>query len=144
MRFLRVSLAFFLVGSAAACHHATINTDLQPGSTTIDQQWASSWVFGLVPPKTVETASTCTNGVARVETVRSFVNGLVGILTFGIYTPMTIKVTCAAGGSASLENEGAVKVEVEAEASAEEIGEAFSEAALLSKEKGAPVYVVIK
>ncbi len=141
MRFSRVLLVLILVGPVAACYHATINTDLQPGSTTIDQEWASSWVFGLVPPKTVETASECTNGVARVETEQTFLNGLVGILTFGIYTPIHIKVTCASGGSASLESEGAV--EVEAGASPEEIREALSEAAALSKEKGAAVYVVL-
>jgi hypothetical protein len=39
--------------------------------------------------------------VAKVETRHSFLNQLVGILTLGIYTPMHIKVTCAAGGSAS-------------------------------------------
>lgn len=141
MRFSRVLLALILVGPVAACYHATINTDLQPSSTTIDQQWASGWVFGLVSPKTVETASKCTNGVARVETVQSFANGLVGFLTFGIYTPMTIKVTCATSGSASLESEGAV--EAEAGASPEEIREVLSEAAALSKETGAAVYVVL-
>jgi len=36
-----------------------------------------------------------------VETQLSFVNGLVGVLTLGIYTPMEILVTCAAPGSAS-------------------------------------------
>ena len=36
--------------------------------------------------------------MARVETKLSFLNQLVGSLTFGIYTPMEIKVTCAAGG----------------------------------------------
>ena len=31
----------------------------------------------------------------------SFLNGLVGALTWGIYTPMNINVQCAAGRSAS-------------------------------------------
>ena len=47
----------------------------------------------------METASRCPNGVARVETQLSFVNQLVSFLTLGIFTPMSIKVTCAAGGS---------------------------------------------
>ncbi len=142
MRFTRTLLALILVGSFAACYHATIETDLEPSMTTIDQPFASSWVFGLVPPKTVEAASKCTNGVARVETELSFVNGLVGILTFGIYTPMHIEVTCAAGGSASLDGEDAV--EVGAGATPDEIREAFTKAAALSKETGAAVYVVMK
>ena len=55
-----------------------------------------------MPPETVETMRGCPTGVARVETRQSFVNGLVGILTFGIYTPMEIIVTCANGPGASL------------------------------------------
>ena len=39
-------------------------------------------------------------GVAKVETVHSFVNQLVGAITFGIFTPMSIKVTCAGRGRA--------------------------------------------
>jgi hypothetical protein len=44
----------------------------------------------------------CPAGVARVETRQSFANGLVGMITFGIYTPMEIIVTCADGPGASL------------------------------------------
>jgi hypothetical protein len=54
----------------------------------------------LVPPSVVETASQCPNGVARVETQHSFLNGLAAALTFSIYTPMTITVQCASAGGA--------------------------------------------
>jgi hypothetical protein len=91
------SLVFF-----AGCYHATIETGLVPSTTVINESFASCWVYGLVPPSTVATASKCPDGVAIVETQQSFVNGLVGILTFGIYTPMDIRVTCAAKTSASL------------------------------------------
>ena len=50
-----------------------------------------------MPPETVSTQERCPNGVAKVETQHRFVNQLVGLLTLGIYTPMQIKVTCAAG-----------------------------------------------
>lgn len=81
----------------AGCYHATITTGATPSSVTIDNKWASSWVYGLVPPSTVETARQCPRGVARVETRLSFLNQLVGLLTLGIYTPMDIRVTCAEG-----------------------------------------------
>jgi hypothetical protein len=35
--------------------------------------------------------------VAKVETERSFLNGLVGAITWNIYTPMHVLVTCASG-----------------------------------------------
>ena len=87
----------------SACYHATIETGATPSSTVIKQAFASSWIYGLVPPKTVNAASQCPNGVARIETQLSFVNQLVGFLTLGIYTPMEITVTCAASGRASLD-----------------------------------------
>jgi hypothetical protein len=85
-----------------ACWHATVETGLTPSTKVLEQKWASSWIYGLVPPKTVETASRCPDGVAKVETQLSFLNQVVHILTLGIYTPMEIRVTCAlpAGTSA--------------------------------------------
>jgi hypothetical protein len=58
----------------------------------------SGWILGLVPPSTVSTAAKCPAGPAKAETQLSFVNQLVSFLTLGIYTPMAIKVTCAAAG----------------------------------------------
>ena len=90
-----------LAGSGTACYHATIETGATPSTTVIRKGFASGWIYGLVPPSTVSTASQCPTGVARVETQLSFVNQLVSFLTLGIYTPMEIVVTCAASGSAS-------------------------------------------
>lgn len=65
------------------------------GSQTVDKAWASGWVLGLVPPKTIEAGDECRSGVAKVETQLSFANQLVSFLTGGIYTPMHVTVTCA-------------------------------------------------
>src|SRR3989454_5364405 len=87
----------------AGCFHATIETGLTPSTTVIDKSWASGWLWGLVPPSAIQTASKCTQGVAKVETQRSFLNQVVSALTGGIYSPMAIKVTCAQSGHASAE-----------------------------------------
>ena len=89
------------VAVSVSCYHATIETGRTASGQTISNPWAHSFVFGLVPPSTVNTAAQCPNGVAKVETVHSFLNGLVAALTFSIYTPMTITVSCASAGSAS-------------------------------------------
>jgi hypothetical protein len=86
----------------AACYHATIETGRPASPEVLEKSFASSWIYGLVPPSPVSTAARCPNGVAKVETQLSFVNQLVGFLTLGIYTPMSIKVTCASSGSAML------------------------------------------
>lgn len=101
MHFRGTCLIAVAAGLLGGCYHATIETGLPPSPQVIDQGFASGWIYGLVPPKTVTTASKCPSGVAKVETELSFVNQLVSLLTLGIYTPMHIRVTCAAGPSAS-------------------------------------------
>jgi len=94
----RVTASLLLaIAVLPACYHATIETGAKPSTTVIKKGFASGWIYGLVPPKTVEAAAQCPNGVARVETQLSFVNQLVSFLTLGIYTPMQIDVTCAEG-----------------------------------------------
>ncbi len=90
------SLGAALLILLAGCYHATVETGATPSTVVIDKEFASSWIYGLVPPDPVPTMERCPNGVAKVETQHTFVNQLVGLLTLGIYTPMQIKVTCAA------------------------------------------------
>jgi tetratricopeptide (TPR) repeat protein len=91
-----------VIALTSGCYHGTIDTGLTPSAQTVEKSWASAWVYGLVPPSTVETSRKCPNGAARIETQRSFTNSLVNFLTGGIYTPMAIKVTCAQGQTSLL------------------------------------------
>jgi Bor protein len=86
--------AIALIG-LAGCYHATVETGVTPSTVVIDRTFASSWIYGLVPPSITSTKAKCPNGVSKVETQHTFVNQLVGFLTLGIYTPMRITVTCA-------------------------------------------------
>lgn len=126
--------------ASTGCYHTMVTTGRTPSTVVIDQTFASSWVYGLVPPKTVETAAKCPDGVAMVETELSFVNQLVGFLTFGIYTPMHIKVTCAMAGSAALEGIGSDRT-IATTAGSDEVISSFETAAERAVETGAPVYV---
>lgn len=94
-----------LASIISGCYHATVNTGVAPGTRLIEQQWAKSFVFGLVPPDALDAMAQCGNqGVARVETQISFLNGLVSILTFSIFTPMEITVTCGQGQEQDLQD----------------------------------------
>lgn len=137
---LHVALAATILASTAGCYHATIDTDLTPSTRVIDERWASGWVFGLVPPKTIETAAECTDGVAQVETKLGFLNQVVGFLTLGIYTPMHIKVTCAAAPAASAAAPEH-QVSVARGAPVEDVIEAFIMAANQAVKSGSTVFV---
>ncbi|MCH8254806.1 MAG: Bor family protein [Gemmatimonadetes bacterium] len=140
---MTISRSAALLGAVVAisgCYHATIETGLTPGTQTLEKAWASGWLFGLIPPSTVETASRCPNGVARVETQLSFVNMLVSAITLSIYTPMSIQVTCA-GPSTGMDEAERSQLMIKEGANLEEKRRAIRDAAELSAKEGHPVLI---
>jgi hypothetical protein len=128
-----------LLAATTGCYKATIETGLQPSGESIKNEWAHSFIAGLVPPSTVETASRCPNGVARVQTQLSFLNMVANAVTFGIYSPMTIEVQCAAAREDSAEYSAALVVP--ARTSADQAARVFDAAANMSLEQNKPVLV---
>jgi len=55
------------------------------------------FVSGIGQKKTLDAAAICgsQDKVVRVETQQTFVNGLLGFVTFGIYTPREARVYCS-------------------------------------------------
>ena len=98
----RNALALCTLLLSSACYHATVVTGATPSAVVYENQWAHSFIAGLIPPSEVETASKCPSGVAKVETQHSFLNLVAQALTASLYSPMTITVTCAAGRMGSL------------------------------------------
>lgn len=94
-RHITAAAALIILGTG--CYHVTVITGAPAGQGTIDKQWQNSFVYGLVPPPAIDAKSTCARGVSKVETERSFLNGLVSAITWSIYTPMHATVTCASG-----------------------------------------------
>lgn len=77
-----------------ACYHTITSTNLTAGPTHVEQ-WVPTFIAGLVPGK-VDAAKLC-NGkpIQAVDAQASFLNLLVGFVTFSIFTPMQVTVTCA-------------------------------------------------
>ena len=94
MRLKTLALAVASVG-LSGCYHITVTTGAPAAPTVVDKPWQNSFIYGLVPPPELNTKDLCANGVSQVETEHSFVNGLVAMLTFSLYTPMHARVTCA-------------------------------------------------
>ncbi len=127
----------------SGCYHAQITTGEEPSTEVYEETFASGWLFGLVPPDVVRAQDECTNGVARVETRLSFVNMLVGNLTFGIYTPMHIKVTCAASSAELLEN-NMQRLKVDNPDSEQQVYEVFQNAVNKAVESREAVFVEMR
>jgi len=126
----------------AGCYHVTVETGLAPSPTaTIEQQWALGFVYGLIPPPTVNSMQRCPKGVAKVETQMSFLNGLVSGVTFGILTPWTIKVTCALDGTAHSSAVSAPVIQVGSLVTPTTVRDAIVRAADEAVQTGQPVYV---
>jgi hypothetical protein len=128
-------LALFLPLALAlsGCYHQVVRTGASPGPTVIERPWTATFLFGLVPATTINTAEECPAGVAVVETEQTLPNGVVGALTLGIYTPQTVRITCAVEGSAL---DGALEVRIPAGATRSERAEAIREAVELARRTG--------
>lgn len=128
--------------AGSACYHATVETGATPSTQVVSRSFAASWIGGLVPPSLTETTAKCPNGVAKVETQLSFVNMLVGVITLGIYTPMSVKATCAAPAAAAAEKE-VPRVEVSA-AESSEAAVAITEAARAAAQGVGHFYLTVQ
>lgn len=70
------------------------------GSASVTEESQKFLVFGLIgPDKPYRADKLCPSGVAGVETYGTFGNMCIGMCTLNIYTPRTVKVTCASGGA---------------------------------------------
>jgi hypothetical protein len=131
----------YFVGALAltACFRQVVTTGLPAGTKTINKPWTSTWIFGLVEATPINVRAECPSGVAVVETQVSFLNGLLGGLTLGIWTPLTVTVTCS-GSSASLPN--GARVLVMNAMTDEAVRAVTADAIRLSASEHAPIYVV--
>ncbi len=82
------------------CYQAKVTTNRSDGGKVVKKKWAPSFIYGLVPAK-IDVSNQCPNGIASAERKFNFGNMLVSQITFGIFLPQTVKVTCASGGAMS-------------------------------------------
>ena len=113
-----------------ACYHATIETNALPATPTVQRE-SMPWIDGLAPTDPVETAESCLNGVARVETHHSVLDAVANVLTLGLYTPMTITVACGTDADGS--------VDLPTVQGTSDVGAAVAEAAALAYASGQTV-----
>ena len=89
-----------LLATALASYYRMCSADVycskQTGSNkkTITHHF---FVSGIGQKKTVDAAKICggAENIVKTETQQTFVNGLLGFITLGIYTPLEARVYCS-------------------------------------------------
>ena len=99
MRTRQLLAATGLLLGLTGCFQQVVQTGRPAGATVIQKKWVPTYIFGLVEAKPIDVRAECPQGVAVVRTGMSFLNGLVGGLTLGIFTPQELTVTCASGSA---------------------------------------------
>lgn len=94
------------IGSSACMKHTYTLGSGAPDAEVVYKHWHHHWLFGLIRPelqKQLDITALCPSGTVTIHQERSFVNGLIDVLTWFIYTPTTVTVQCDNGKSADVE-----------------------------------------
>jgi hypothetical protein len=100
MRFSRFVAALGAMTLLTGCFHQVVDTGLPRSSTTVTKSFHPTFLFGLVKASPIDVRQQCPAGIAVAGTRLTFMNGLVGGLTLGLFTPHEVSITCAERGSA--------------------------------------------
>ncbi|WP_108651154.1 Bor family protein [Dongshaea marina] len=80
----------------SGCATQTFVVNDEAVKTPTQEKMQSFWVSGIGQTQMTNAAKVCggADKVAKVEARLNFVDGLIGFVTLGIYTPRTAKVYC--------------------------------------------------
>ena len=90
---LATALALLITG----CAQQTFTVQNKPAAVAPKNHHPSFLRFWNWAKKTVDAAKICggAENVVKTETQQTFVNGLLGFITLGIYTPLEARVYCS-------------------------------------------------
>ena len=82
----------------AGCKSVQYRTGAPPGGE-VTERTARFFLFGAVGTATVDLTEACPGGVSRWQNKKSLTDGLLAIVTLGIYSPRTIVIECGRAGA---------------------------------------------
>lgn len=135
---LLFALAFLMSG----CYHAQVTTGLEASDEVYQKKWATGFIAGLIPPDMIDATEHCSNGVAKVETRHSFLNLVAQAITFSLFAPMEITVTCSTGGMSATTDD--TSMELAKNSTTEVKKQTYSDAVTISSKMNKPVYIQLK
>lgn len=97
-RIARMAAALTLIIVTTGCfeHTYTMGNGAVAAPVVYDE-WQSQWLGGLIGERNLDIDVLCPSGNATIHDEQSFLNGLVTVLTTGIYSPTTVTVRCEGG-----------------------------------------------
>jgi len=98
-RLVGASLAAVLLLSG--CYTISYKGD-RPGLGSEQSEWDNYFLWGLVGEAKVDLRQVCPRGVSSWKSQQTFVQGLIGIVTLGIYVPRSVIVECGSGTAMEL------------------------------------------
>lgn len=97
-RRMGLALALGVLLLSSACHTMYFEIVHSPAANVVEERKAF-YFWGLTPTKTVNVLDHCPNGAVGVSEEETFLDGLFGALTLGIWAPRTSYYHCAAAAS---------------------------------------------
>jgi hypothetical protein len=92
---LRAMAGLVALVMATGCYTVRFQSNLPPGGAKYEEK-GHFFLWGLVGEKQVDLKKLCPAGPARWQNQQSFVDGLIGVVTLGIYIPRSVDVECTA------------------------------------------------
>ena len=104
-KLMAAALALALFASVGCYQQTFVNKSVtaEDKDNPTHDEWSSNFLFGLVSGSDIDLGAICPDGVARIHEEETFTNGLVSVLTLGIYNPISITVHCADGSSQAID-----------------------------------------
>jgi hypothetical protein len=81
---------------AAGCYNVTIRPEggYRVATPPTFEQRQDFYLWGLVGESHIDTRTVCKNGTSQLQSQVRFVDGLLTLVTLGIYSPETARVWC--------------------------------------------------
>jgi uncharacterized lipoprotein YajG len=95
---MHLKILIVLVSSSFlfGCASQTFTINGESGDVPTTQKSQHFFINGLAQEKITNAAEVCggVDNIVKVEAQHTFMNGLLGAITYGIYTPRSAKVYC--------------------------------------------------
>ena len=93
---MMMTIGMVLVMAGCFEHTYTMGAGAPSGPIVYDEG-QDHWLGGLIGERTHDVSQVCPSGNATIHDEQTFLNGLVAVITGGIYTPTTLTIRCATG-----------------------------------------------